>query len=89
MEQSNGALQLEDQDSSELMWIRDKFLNHDGEYFFDGRQVKVIHGHSPVDKPDVRHNRICIDTGAYYSGLLTAVALDGQSERFIIADANQ
>ena len=36
----------------------------------------LVHGHfdaaNPVDSP----NRICIDTGAYYSGRLTAVRLD-------------
>ena len=43
----------------------------------------VVHGHTIVDEPEVRDNRIGIDTGAYMSGRLTAVALEG-TERWLV-----
>ena len=37
----------------------------------------MVHGHSPVASPEVLPNRINIDTGAYATGLLTCLVLDG------------
>jgi serine/threonine protein phosphatase 1 len=71
---------LDAQDQQDLIWIREPFLVSDAEF---GRIV--VHGHTPVEAPDVRSNRINIDTGAYYSGLLTCLALEGASRRFIQA----
>ncbi len=59
------------------MWIRDDFLRSSA---YHGKIV--IHGHTPVDEPDLRPNRINIDTGACASGRLTASVLEGQNRRF-------
>lgn len=63
---------LEEQRASDLRWIRETFLSH-GESF----GPVVVHGHTIFDEPEVRSNRIGIDTGAYKSGRLTALGLEG------------
>jgi serine/threonine protein phosphatase 1 len=50
-----------------LTSIRTKFINHTGH--FQGK--KIIHGHTPVEKPDLQKHRINLDTGAYLTGVLT------------------
>ena len=72
------GLALEDQNEEDLVWIRDPFLSSDADH-----GVIVVHGHTPVDAPDVRQNRINIDTGAVFSGTLTCVVLEGASQRFL------
>ncbi len=68
---------LEKQVQHDLLWIREEFLS------FEKSHGKVIvHGHTPCMKPDVRANRINLDTGAYVSGLLTCLVLEGTSQRF-------
>ncbi len=69
---------LASQVDKDLMWIRDDFLRSPA---YHGKIV--IHGHTPVDEPDLRPNRINIDTGAYVSGRLTSLVLEGQSRRFL------
>lgn len=71
---------LDDQDPTDLMWIRDDFL-------FDPTPLEkvVVHGHTVVPVPEIRPNRIDIDTGAYASGLLTALVLEGSERRFIMS----
>ncbi|WEK42267.1 MAG: metallophosphoesterase family protein [Candidatus Sphingomonas colombiensis] len=76
------GLPFEDQKDSDLRWIRREFLNHDGS--FDGM---VVHGHTISDAPEFRHNRIGIDTGAYASGRLTALVLEGQEQRTLESSA--
>ena len=63
---------LEEQGSEDLLWIREEFL-----------RSKAHHGHSIVDMPEFLPNRIAIDTGAYYSGRLTCLVLEGQERRFL------
>lgn len=60
------------QDPEDLFWIRDEFLNSEIDH---GKMV--VHGHTPVDHPDIRTNRINIDTGAWRTGLLTCIAIEG------------
>ena len=43
----------------------------------------VVHGHTPVEAPEVLPNRINIDTGAFATGQLTCVALDESGHRFL------
>jgi serine/threonine protein phosphatase 1 len=60
------------QDPQDLIWIRHEFLDsvqHHGSF--------IVHGHTPVPHPDIRHNRINIDTGAWRSGTLTCIAIEG------------
>ncbi|WP_454659106.1 metallophosphoesterase [Bosea beijingensis] len=62
----------------DLMWIREPFLSSACDWGF-----KVVHGHVVVEEPVFRPNRIGIDTGAYRSGRLTCLVLDGGTERLI------
>jgi serine/threonine protein phosphatase 1 len=71
---------LDEQKSEDLLWIGDEFLRFRGNF---GKIV--VHGHTPVDRPDVRTNRINIDTGAFATSVLTALVLEGQSQRFLSA----
>jgi serine/threonine protein phosphatase 1 len=69
---------LEKQAEEDLIWIREPFLNS----VQDFGQI-VVHGHTPVDTPDIRDNRINIDTGAFLTGCLTCLVLEGMERRFI------
>lgn len=73
---------LEDQRTEDLRWIREPFLSHAGWH-----DHVVVHGHTIIDAPELSHNRIGIDTGAYMSGRLTALALEGQ-RRWLIETAD-
>lgn len=63
---------LSAQEPYDLLWIREDFLNSTINH-----GVFVVHGHTPVPHPDIRANRINIDTGAYRSGVLTCIAIEG------------
>jgi serine/threonine protein phosphatase 1 len=69
---------LAQQSAEDLLWIREEFLQSDAEF---GKIV--VHGHTISPHPDVRRNRIGIDTGAFASGRLTALVLEGTSWSFI------
>lgn len=70
---------IEEQRSHDLRWIRRDFL--DSEEAFG---AVIVHGHTITQEPELKHNRIGIDTGAYMHGTLTAVGLQG-AERWILA----
>ncbi len=70
------GIALEDQRERDLLWIRDEFLES-GAFF--GKMI--VHGHSPVERPDFRANRINIDTAAYLTGRLTCLVLEGAEQR--------
>ncbi len=67
---------LAEQAQEDLLWIREEFLDSDLPH---GRIV--VHGHTPVENPEFRSNRINIDTGAYATGRLTCLVLEGESRR--------
>jgi serine/threonine protein phosphatase 1 len=69
---------LEEQEHSDLYWIRDEFLSHK-----DSFGPIVVHGHSITSEIDLRANRIGIDTGAFASGRLTAIGLEGGERWFL------
>jgi serine/threonine protein phosphatase 1 len=69
---------LDRQSEEDLLWIRDAFLTSREDF---GKIV--VHGHTPVAEPEVRANRIGIDTGAFASGRLTCVVLDEMGRRFL------
>jgi len=62
---------LDQQQEEDLLWIRDDFLLCEEDF---GKYI--VHGHTPVREPDMRHNRINIDTGAYATGKLTCVVIE-------------
>ncbi|MDR3470129.1 MAG: metallophosphoesterase [Devosia sp.] len=59
---------LENQDDEDLIWIRTPFLRAE----FSG-EVTVVHGHTPVDAVEFVRGRVDIDTGCFFSGVLTAL----------------
>lgn len=71
-------VRLEDQSTQDLLWIREDFLDSDAVF---GRVI--VHGHTPGRTPVVRQNRIGIDTGAYATGCLTALLLEGRQRQFL------
>lgn len=72
------GVDLAAQKPSDLRWIRDDFLLHRDDF---GKLV--VHGHSITEDVDIRPNRIGIDTGAYESGRLTAIGLEGGERWFL------
>lgn len=78
---------LQKQDPHDLRWIREDFLSYD-------RPLErfVVHGHTPTESsfPDVFGNRVCLDTGAYYSGRLTAARFQvDHLDAFIYSEDNR
>ncbi|WP_420381539.1 metallophosphoesterase [Novosphingobium sp.] len=69
---------LEDQVTGDLRWIR-------GEFFDDPtpRDFAVVHGHTITPEPELSPHRIGIDTGAFATGCLTAIGLQG-TDRWLI-----
>jgi len=69
---------IAEQSTRDLRWIRDDFLRHR-----DSFGKMVVHGHSITEDIDMRSNRIGIDTGAFASGKLTAIGLEGDAHWFL------
>ena len=67
------GIDLSLQRQTDLRWIRAPFLDNEADH-----GAMVVHGHTITAGIDERHNRIGIDTGAYRTGILTALALDGE-----------
>lgn len=72
------GLDLSLQDQSDLRWIRTPFLEDDANHGF-----VVVHGHTIAKEVVERPNRIGIDTGAYRTGVLTALAIEGADRWFL------
>jgi serine/threonine protein phosphatase 1 len=69
---------IESQSDEDLVWIREPFLQSNMDFGF-----VVVHGHTPVEYPDVRPNRINIDTGACFTGRLTCLILEQDQARIL------
>ena len=68
------GIPIPQQNFHDLLWIRQEFLNsprNHGKF--------VVHGHTPVPHPDIRQNRMNIDTGAWRTGTLTCAAIEGST----------
>jgi len=74
------ARPLGEQKRSDLLWIRERFLSHEGPL-----EKVVVHGHTIFDHVMDCGNRIGIDTGAFRSGVLTALVLEGDQRRILQA----
>lgn len=72
------GVELDQQRQSDLRWIRDPFLLDESDHGFI-----VVHGHTIRSEVEERPNRIGIDTGAYRTGVLTALVIDGSVRRTI------
>lgn len=73
---------LNDQKRSDLLWIRERFLSHEGPL-----ERVVVHGHTIFNNVMDCGNRIGIDTGAFRSGVLTALVLEADQRRVLQARA--
>lgn len=69
---------LDQQEEHDLLWIRKEFLDSPA-----WTNHVVVHGHTPMAEPALRPGRIGVDTGAYATGVLTAVRLEGDRRSFI------
>jgi len=76
------GVEVDQQSQSDLRWIREPFLFDDSDHGF-----VVVHGHTIRDEVEERPNRIGIDTGAYRSGVLTALVIEG-TDRWLIDTRN-
>ncbi len=67
------GIPLAEQDPEDLLWIRWEFLESDDDF---GKLV--VHGHTPLESgvPELRPNRLNLDTGAVWTGRLTVAAFD-------------
>lgn len=72
------GLDLSHQSQFDLRWIRSQFLDCE-----DDHGMIVVHGHTISEAVDERPNRIGIDTGAYRTGVLSALVVEGEN-RFVI-----
>jgi len=70
--------ELEAQSEEDLLWIRDDFLRSDEAFC-----KVIVHGHTVTPKPEFRSNRIGIDTGAFATGVLTCLVIDGHQMRLL------
>jgi serine/threonine protein phosphatase 1 len=74
------GIEIAKQKPTDMMWIRDDFLQCQALH-----PKRIVHGHSILERgPDVRPNRIGIDTGAYRTGRLTALGLE-DDEHWILS----
>jgi serine/threonine protein phosphatase 1 len=81
------GIPLDRQREEDLLWIREAFLQSDDDF---GKYI--VHGHSPVQEPDIRSNRINIDTGAFATDRLTCLIIEGGDMQLIgqgIDDAHE
>lgn len=72
------ARSLEQQADEDLYWARERFIASRRPF-----SHRVVHGHTPVDKPYVDERRIAVDTGAYASGTLTAARFEDEDVSFV------
>ena len=72
------GVEIDQQRQSDLRWIREPFLLDEPDHGFI-----VVHGHTIRPEVEMRPNRIGIDTGAYRTGVLTALAIEGSDSWFL------
>jgi serine/threonine protein phosphatase 1 len=72
------GIDLAEQAQADLRWIREPFLQDETD-----RGYVVVHGHTISNEVEVTSNRIGIDTGAFCTGTLTALAIEGR-KRWLI-----
>ena len=75
------GVDLADQSQRDLRWIRAAFLDDPSDHGF-----LVVHGHTISEEVDERPNRIGIDTGAYATGILTAIGIENDQRWYLSTD---
>ena len=74
---------LDAQAPFDLIWIRDEFHRYPKLH-----PKIVVHGHTPTPEPEVLANRVNIDTGAYFTGRLTALVIDGAEKQMLAVEGS-
>lgn len=69
---------LDHQQLQDLRWIRSPFLEDESDH---GRII--VHGHTISERVEIRENRIGLDTGAFWTGVLTALGVEGEDRWFL------
>lgn len=69
---------LDSQAERDLLWIRHEFLHAPGPF-----GAVIVHGHTPSEEAQITPHRMGIDTGAYATGVLTAVRLQAEGQRLM------
>lgn len=72
------GIPIVEQEGSDLRWIRHEFLTSQAAH-----GAMIVHGHTISDSVVECENRIGIDTGAFQSGVLTAIGLEGTQRWFL------
>jgi serine/threonine protein phosphatase 1 len=72
------GIRVEEQDPHDLIWIREEFLGWKHDF---GKMI--VHGHTPGRDPELRHNRVNVDTGAFATGRLTCAVIEGSEISFL------
>lgn len=72
------GIPLADQSSEDLVWIRERFRRHTGLH-----PKVVVHGHTPVTGVEIMPNRVNLDTGACFTGRLSAMVFEGSRKRLL------
>ena len=69
---------LDAQREHDMLWIREPFLSDQRDY-----ARLIVHGHTPLASgtPDLRGNRLNLDTAAVFGGPLTAAVFAGDETR--------
>lgn len=80
----NPELDLDEQESRDLRWIREPFLESNADF-----GCVVVHGHTISPEIVERPNRIGLDTGAYRTGVLTALCIEDADRHYLSAHAHQ
>ena len=79
------GIRLPMQSLVDLLWIRDEFLDWNATMLPDAPNLRIVHGHTPRPEPELRPNRLGIDTNAGRGGKLTCAALSLESVYFLQA----
>lgn len=77
------GLALERQSDDDLLWIRHDFLSSRRRH-----PAMIVHGHHIVDVPEILPNRIGLDTGAYCTGILSCLVLEGAGRSLLQVTPN-
>jgi serine/threonine protein phosphatase 1 len=72
------GVSVDEQLQSDLRWIREPFLLDETDH-----GCVVVHGHTIIPEVEERTNRIGIDTGAYRTGVLTALVIEEAEHRYL------
>lgn len=77
------GVSLAEQRPDDLLWIRESFLRWRGTMLPEAPGMLVVHGHTPSQRPEIKTNRLGLDTGAGRGGPLTCAVLEGTGVSFL------